>query len=48
MHVFGGTHWLLFVHALKQRAVPLQMNGLHASTSGATHWPEALQVDGAV
>ena len=45
--VNGGTHWLLAVQALKQR-VPLQMNGLHATESGATHWPAALQVDGAV
>jgi len=34
--VNGGTHWLFAVHALKQR-VPLQMNGLHATESGATH-----------
>jgi hypothetical protein len=34
--VNGGTHWLFAVQALKQR-VPLQMNGLHATESGATH-----------
>ncbi len=43
--VLGGTHWLSFVHAVKQR-VPLQMNGLQASRSGATHWPAMLHVDG--
>ena len=44
--VNGVTHWLLLVQALKQRAVPLQMYGLHGIRSGATHWPLALHVDG--
>ena len=47
MQVLGGTHWLSLVQARKQR-VALQMNGLHAIRSGATHWPEALQVEGAL
>jgi hypothetical protein len=45
--VFGGTHWLLLVQALKQRE-PLQMNGLQGIGSGATHCPLALQVEGAL
>jgi hypothetical protein len=45
--VLGGTHWLSFVQAVKQR-VPLQMYGLHASRSGATHWPALLHCDGAL
>jgi len=47
VQVFGGRHCVLFVQALKQRE-PLQMNGLHGIESGATHWPLALQVDGAL
>jgi hypothetical protein len=47
MQVLGGTHWLSLVQALKQRAVALQVYGLHASKSGAMHWPLALHVDGA-
>jgi hypothetical protein len=43
----GDTHWLSMVQALKQR-VALQMYGLHATRGGASHWPEALQVDGAL
>ena len=46
--VFGVRHWVLFVQALKQRAVPLQTYGLHGMRSGATHWPVALQVEGAL
>jgi hypothetical protein len=46
--VFGVRHCVLFVQALKQRAVPLQTYGLHGIRSGATHWPLALQVDGAL
>jgi hypothetical protein len=45
MQVLGETHWLSLVHALKQRA-PLQVNGLHGTSSGALHWPAALQVEG--
>jgi hypothetical protein len=47
-HVFGVRHWLLVEQALKQREVPLQTYGLHGMRSGATHWPVALQVDGAL
>src|SRR4029453_8405071 len=43
--VNGLTHWLLVTHWVKQR-VPLQVYGLHGITSGATHWPVALQTDG--
>jgi hypothetical protein len=48
VQLLGATHWLLLVQALKQRAVPLQMNGLHGIRSGATHWPLTLQVEGAL
>ena len=44
--VNGTTHWLLLVQALKQRAAPLQMYGLHGIRTGASHWPLALQVEG--
>jgi hypothetical protein len=46
--VNGITHWLLFVHAVKQRVTPLQTYGLHGCRSGATHWPLALHSDGAL
>jgi hypothetical protein len=47
-HVNGVKHWLLLVQALKQRAAPLQMYGLHGIRSGATHCPVMLHVDGAL
>jgi hypothetical protein len=47
VQLFGGTHWLSAVQALKQR-VPLHLYGLQATESAATHCPAALQVAGAV
>jgi len=38
------THWLSVVHVLKQ-LLALHWNGLQLGERGATHWPEALQVD---
>jgi hypothetical protein len=46
MQVLGDTHWLSLVHALKQRALPLQVKGLHGTSSGAAHCPDELQVEG--
>jgi hypothetical protein len=45
--LFGVKHCASVLQALKQRE-PLQTYGLHGIRSGATHWPLALQVDGAL
>jgi len=46
-HTLPATHCASAVHAVKQRA-PLHANGAQALASGATQWPDSLQVAGGV